>query len=183
MSYHTDFSGTIRITPRLPDAWVDARNADPEGEYVDELAGMWVFVQQDDATEIMWEAFGGSHHEADTWLGNHLADLPSGHTANGLVEAQGEDPQDRWALQVVDGTMRLLEGRASYTTVPPRPQVDATAATHTFLVTVKADTWEQALTVMSARMDHDEVIDPDDGGPFDYQLSWVPLGDTPAAQT
>ena len=45
-----------------------------------------------------------------------------------------------------------------------------------YLVTVTAETQEQADTVMAARLEYCEEIDPDDGGPFDYTIQWIAEG-------
>ncbi len=41
-----------------------------------------------------------------------------------------------------------------------------------YIVTVEAETKEQADMVMAYRCGHDEEIEPEDGGPFDYKIYW-----------
>lgn len=46
---------------------------------------------------------------------------------------------------------------------------------YSYLVTVECETESQALMVMAYRLDHDEEIEPDDGGPFDYTIEYGSL--------
>jgi hypothetical protein len=42
--------------------------------------------------------------------------------------------------------------------------------TYEVTVVIETETAEQAHIVLSSRIGHDEEIDPDDGGPFDYTI-------------
>lgn len=46
-----------------------------------------------------------------------------------------------------------------------------------YVVSVEAETRDQAETVLGVRLGPDEEIDPDDGGPFEYAVYYRPADD------
>lgn len=85
-------------------------NRPPEGQ-----PGLWCqWTVNDEGTEIEWDE-GEKFYDADLWMTyiiehflkpNPIAksQLPflQGHICNGVVDAQGEDSDDRWRLVVID---------------------------------------------------------------------------------
>jgi hypothetical protein len=89
--------------------------------------GLWCqWRPTEDGTAIEWDG-GEKFYDADTWmtyLVEHFlkpgarakAQLPflQGHQVNGIIHAAGEDPNDRWAIQVEHNRVTRLEGTTTY---------------------------------------------------------------------
>ena len=97
-------------------------NAPPQGQ-----PGLWCqWVPTDDGKFIEWDGGEKFYHSAEwmTYLIDHF--LKAGarassqlkflepHTANGEIEAQGEDSNDRWKLVVKDNKVSVKRGIISY---------------------------------------------------------------------
>lgn len=101
-------------------------NRPPEGQ-----PGLWCdWVPNDDGTAIEWNGDEKSYDMLD-WMEylivHFIGSLPNAkvkhpeefaflqsHTCNGFVEAQGEDPDDRWAISVEDNIVTGKSGRVVY---------------------------------------------------------------------
>lgn len=94
--------------------------------------GLWCqWVPGDsDPSVIEWDG-GEKFYEAEAWMRYILQhfinpdpvakkrcpetfDFLQGHTANGFIECQGDDQEDRWAIDVTDGVVTTLPGRVVY---------------------------------------------------------------------
>ena len=89
-------------------------NRPPDGQ-----PGLWCqWVPTEDGTAIEWngvEKFYGAPEWMKYLIDHFLkpdaaADLPflqKNHVCNGVIEAQGEDPDDRWRLIVTDNVVKV----------------------------------------------------------------------------
>lgn len=103
-------------------------NAPPEGQ-----PGLWCqWVPNEDGDALEWDG-GEKFYEAAEWMA-YLIDhfLKPGaeafkssdpqfnkftfdHACEGFIEAQGEDPDDRWAIRVTANEVETLSGLLTYT--------------------------------------------------------------------
>lgn len=76
--------------------------------------GLWCqWVPTDDGQFIGWDG-GEKFYESAAWM-KYIIDryiAPAGHVCNGTIDAQGEDPDDRWALEVKDN--KVFVSQASF---------------------------------------------------------------------
>jgi hypothetical protein len=79
----------------------------PCGNYI-EWDGNEKFYNADDWMKYLIEHFLMPGAKAE------LGFLQKNHTLNGKIEAQGEDPDDRWLLRVVNNTVTTHRGRVVY---------------------------------------------------------------------
>jgi hypothetical protein len=139
MGYTTDFEGQILVVPPMSEKthtfltqFADTRrmerkkgphyvgndhedvtnsNRPPAGQ-----PSLWCqWVPSDCGSAIEWDG-GEKFYSSDEWMKyiieQYLA--PAGHICNGMIEAQGEDPNDRWQLHVVDNVVSVSEGSIIY---------------------------------------------------------------------
>lgn len=108
-----------------PDKVYD-HNRPPKGQ-----PGLWCnYEVSDDGTQLFWSGTEKSYN-MDEWLGyliQHFIgaepdarihypedfDFLQGHTLNGQMEAQGEETEDRWLLEVEDNIVRVRPGHIVY---------------------------------------------------------------------
>lgn len=98
-------------------------NAAPEGQ-----PGLWCqWIPTEDGTAIQWDG-GEKFYESEAWMeyiidhflkpgciaAKELPFLQANHICNGEIEAQGEDPNDRWKLVVEDNVVSTRQGRVIY---------------------------------------------------------------------
>jgi hypothetical protein len=123
MGYTTEFEGRIAITPPLEPSQVAKVNAFCEERHAGAVQphagcpGIWCdYHVSEDGASIGWNGSEKSY-EMDAWLPYLIEKFfrPWGRTLNGMMEAQGEDRHDRWALKVEDNKCRVLRGsRVTY---------------------------------------------------------------------
>ena len=113
MGYTTDFSGSIRIDPPLTKAeQIRVNDFAEERHEGAEFPGIWCqWVATEDGTELEWDG-GEKFYNSAAWMrwliSTYLADTGlATHTLNGEIDAQGEDPDDRWRLYVVDNVVSV----------------------------------------------------------------------------
>jgi len=109
MGYTTDFSGSIAIDPPLNEAERAQLVAFAEDRHESiEFPGIWCqWVPTEDGAELVWDG-GEKFYNAAAWM-KYLVDtfLSGTHVLNGEIDAQGEDPEDRWRLYVVDNVVSM----------------------------------------------------------------------------
>jgi hypothetical protein len=121
------FSETRRMFRQQGPYFVDGKGAfgqDSDGvlDYNEPPAGqpsLWCnWVPSDDGTELEWNG-GEKTYGSDGWIRyliehflkpgcvakDALPFLQANHTLNGVIEAQGDDTEDKWAMKVVDNVM------------------------------------------------------------------------------
>lgn len=142
ISYLRDFAGTRRMRRQAGPYYAtddgqfgqsDAGgvldfNTPPEGQ-----PGLWCqWVPTDDGTAIEWDG-GEKFYDAPEWLAYliahflapeafaqgstadpRLAHFTFDHELDGTVDAQGDDPDDRWRLRVVGNVVRTLHAYITY---------------------------------------------------------------------
>ena len=90
-----------------PSLWC-GRCASDEGEYI-EWDGGEKFYESAEWMQYIIDHFLGANPIAKTanskWLAEHL----QGHTCNGVIEAQGEEPDDQWTLVVQNNKVSVVE--------------------------------------------------------------------------
>ena len=120
MGYTTDFDGTINVVPPLSTedaeflvAFADERHEDPE------FPGIWCNWEPVEAFRVVKSSTGAVRHVTEYGAGiawneaekfyssaewmKYIIDkflAPKGYMLNGVIEAQGEDAEDRWRIRV-----------------------------------------------------------------------------------
>jgi hypothetical protein len=112
MGYTTEFNGRINLSRELNrsetkaiDDFADERH-DPST-----LPGYncdWVVTN--DGLGIHWNGTE-KFYDADAWM---QFITPNGIVANGVIDAQGEDPGDRWRLKVADNKVSTVKARVTW---------------------------------------------------------------------
>lgn len=109
---------------------IDFNSPDPE------QPGLWCQWEiTEDGKYLQWDG-GEKFYRADKWLeyvlehfivGEPIAKqrypeiggfLTGGHTANGVIDAQGEEPDDMWRMVVTNGKVKVQQGTVSYEDPP-----------------------------------------------------------------
>jgi len=116
VTFLTKFNKTRRMTRKNGPDYVDGTgfmgqgsdddiinsNQPPEGQ-----PSLWCqWVPFEDGTEIAWDQ-REKFYSAAEWM-KYIIDryiAPKGYVCNGEIEAQGEDPYDRWRLVVEDNVV------------------------------------------------------------------------------
>jgi hypothetical protein len=121
MGYQTEFTGSVTVEPPLAAAQVAHLREFSEERHDDWdipniPRSVWCdWVATDDGTAIKWNGTE-KFYDGDQWM-RYLIDTfiqPAGHVVNGVIEAQGEDPDDRWDLVVTHNEVTVRD----YKTVP-----------------------------------------------------------------
>jgi hypothetical protein len=101
MGYTTDFNGRVKVTPPMSAAEVKYINAFNDSRRMDREAGTWM--------QYIIDHFLGANPIAKNanskWLAEHL----QGHMCNGVIEAQGEEPDDQWTIVVQNNKVTIVE--------------------------------------------------------------------------
>lgn len=131
VEYINKFNNTRRMDRTKGQYYVDGggfAGQDHESDVIDYNTppagqpGLWCnWEATPDGQFIQWDG-GEKFYEADAWMHyiiEHFLgtdpiakkELPflEGHTLNGKIYAQGEDPDDRWILLVTDNSVTVLE--------------------------------------------------------------------------
>jgi hypothetical protein len=106
------------------DSDIRDHNEPPEGQ-----PGLWCqWIPTDDGKAIGWDG-GEKFYYAEEWMvyiidhflrpgaragasgEKQFADFTFDHVVNGAIEAQGEDPDDKWRLVVEDNEVRVQQAR------------------------------------------------------------------------
>jgi len=109
MGYHTDFDGSITINLRPNEDYDQVSNRIKELLKINGLAGMGVFVQPDSENNIeirISDSWKNYNAELETFLHCVVSEYPS---AKGRIEAMGEDRDDRWAIEVKESRVEIIE--------------------------------------------------------------------------
>lgn len=118
--------------------------------------GLWCqWVPTDDGKYIEWDG-GEKFHDSTEWMRYIIAhfigtnpiakgELPflQGHVCNGIIEAQGEDQDDKWAMLVANNVVEELVADVTFRPASqPKPEfvgiVDTVRNTHNFQLVSKA---------------------------------------------
>lgn len=121
------FVGGSGYRGQVHDEDVSNFNAPPTGQ-----PGLWCqWVPNEDGTALEWDG-GEKFYEADQWMSYliehflkpeahasasgdpRFAEFSFNHVLNGEIEANGDDPDDRWLLRVSDNEVFVLDGNLSY---------------------------------------------------------------------
>lgn len=133
MGYRTDFQGEIAVDPPLSELqrlnlnnFAGKRHEEREG-YPSVYCG---WVSNEDGTAIVQASIDGSDYNAGAWMKYIIDNFLQGHTANGELEASGDERGDHWLLIVennkvfthslglkVTGERKAVEAPAA----PPQP--------------------------------------------------------------
>lgn len=115
MGYTTSFDGVFEITPHLSkklmreiNQFCEERHGGPSKAF-DGMPGFWCDYETD-GESLFWSGKEKSYDMLQ-WL-QYLLDnyfTPNGHTLTGKMMAQGEDPDDRWGMKVVDGRAKEIK--------------------------------------------------------------------------
>ena len=107
MGYTTDFSGSISIDPPLTlveyNALVNFADERHEGKDYPSYYCQW--IPTEDGTALEWDG-GEKFYYPVQWM-EYLIEhfLKDNHTLNGVIDAQGEEADDRWRLIVKDNVV------------------------------------------------------------------------------
>jgi hypothetical protein len=74
--------------------------------------GLWLqWVPNDDRRSIIWDGAEKFYH-ADKWIVYLIERVlePRGYVLNGVVNAQGEDDDDQWHIQIADNHVLVVDG-------------------------------------------------------------------------
>lgn len=101
---------------------IDHNNPDPS------QPGLWCqWVPSEDGKEIVWDE-GEKFYAADEWIKyliehflkpgakavGKVPGIVGGHVVSGIMEAQGEEDNDRWMMDVKNNEVKVLRGRVVY---------------------------------------------------------------------
>ncbi len=81
-------------------------NTPPPGQ-----PGLWCnWAPLQDGTEIEWDG-GEKFYEPVAWMDYIITRYiaPKGHVCNGMIDAQGDEMDDRWQLHVVDNVVTMKQ--------------------------------------------------------------------------
>lgn len=111
MGYNTDFTGQVTITPPLGPDQVDELLAFADTRHDNVIPGSphCKWAPTEDGTAIAWNG-NEKFYYADLWLA-YLVDTflaPRGHVVNGVIEADGEEPDDLWRIEVRDNVVFVV---------------------------------------------------------------------------
>lgn len=108
MGYRTDFDGNIDIVPALSAADVSKLNAFASERHDGEgFPGIWCdWEVSEDGCEIGWN-YSEKAYSMEEWMVYLIQNFFQGHTLNGTIAAQGEEPSDMWLLHVKDNTVSV----------------------------------------------------------------------------
>lgn len=120
MGYTTDFDGTIEVVPPLTkeDAQYLYDFSEIRHQEVSiggDFPGIWCHWVALGNSGICWNECEKFYSSAE-WM-KHIIDnilAPKGYTLNGEIEAQGEDPEDRWRLVVKDNKVFRQEAEVKF---------------------------------------------------------------------
>ncbi len=178
MGYHTDFDGALEIKPPLTaeqvatlEKWSNG-NDTPE----DSPGGYCPWVGSDGGCFIQWDE-QEKPYDAEDWMVyvcEHL--LADKQLANGLIDACGEDPDDRWQLRVEDSKVEVIPGHVVF----EKPGIYTVALIHTYelgadVQKVKARNGQHAAAVALAAVvyaDEPEEVVNDDGN-AEEAAGWI----------
>ena len=125
MGYTTEFEGAMKLTPALTmeqtleiDAFCEARH----GGNVDVHPGMpgfwcdWMVDVRGGAADRLTRNGTEKSYEMDAWLDLLIQQFfkPWGVKVTGKMFAQGENPTDRWTMQVGDDQQVMVERLPSF---------------------------------------------------------------------
>lgn len=122
MGYNTDFEGTISIVPALDSHRVAEINLFTEQRQCTsedhndsgDKPSLWCALEvTEDGTELRWTGQEKTY-KLPEWIKYIIDNFLQGHTCNGEIEAQGEDPDDRYLISVRLNRVYLAEGRVIY---------------------------------------------------------------------
>jgi hypothetical protein len=113
VGYTTDFWGSVAVEPPLSPIEVFELQSFIHERHGSGTPGDWCrWEPSEDGSEIHWDE-GKKFYESVPWM-QYIIDYflaPAGHVVNGTIDAQGEDPDDRWRLVVRDNTVHVQEAR------------------------------------------------------------------------
>jgi len=124
MGYTTDFAGTIEVVPAITneDAYYLDEFSETRHQEVSiggDFPGIWChWVAIDNHlgnSAIGWDGSEKFYSSAE-WM-KHIIDnilAPKGYMLNGEIEAQGEDPEDRWRLVVKNNKVFRQEAEVKF---------------------------------------------------------------------
>jgi len=137
MGYTTDFDGTIEVVPPLTAEDAAALEAFSETRHQEvriggDFPGIWCnwvpvrqhhWVSSAAGHRTPVEAYAGirwneaeKFYSSAEWM-KHIIDnilAPKGYMLNGEIEAQGEDPEDRWRLVVKNNKVFRQEAEVKF---------------------------------------------------------------------
>ena len=178
MGYHTDFDGGLEIKPPLTAEQVAilAKWSNGDDTPEDSPGSYCPWVGSDDGAWIQWDE-QEKPDDPEDWMAyicEHF--LADGQLANGLIDASGEDPDDRWQLRVTDSRVEVIPGHVVF----EKPGIYTVALLHTYelgpdVVKVKArDTLHAAAMALAAVVyaDEPEEVVNDDGN-AEEAAGWI----------
>lgn len=109
MGYNTDFRGRLTLTPALPPQLIDEMRRFAQTRHEgDEFPNPWCkWEPTGDGTAIEWnneEKF----YDAEHWLAYLVKVFLKDHDVTGVIEAEGEWPDDRWRIEMRDNTVYVV---------------------------------------------------------------------------
>ena len=109
MGYTTDFYGQFTITPPLDATTVEEINAFCAERHDNHPIGIWCDLVASPTT-LEWNG-AEKTYSLDQWVKYVVNEFiaPKGHRVDGFMEAQGEDPDDRWTLRVDNNVVAVQE--------------------------------------------------------------------------
>jgi hypothetical protein len=118
MGYTTEFEGSVTITPPLTAAMVAKFNGYAEerhdGDGPTRYATWCDWRVNGDGTEIAWNG-GEKFYDSAAWMAWMIDRfIPANRSVDGQIEADGDDPGDRWLLKVTDRTVTVHAGTVAY---------------------------------------------------------------------
>jgi len=138
MGYTTEFDGTIEVVPPLSSedaeflvAFSDERHEDPDDaviypgiwcNWAPVTQHSWVTGARGHKTPVKTYGAGIGWNEAEKFYSSaewmkYIIDkflAPKGYVLNGVIEAQGEDPEDRWKLLVEDNKVLTQHAKVEF---------------------------------------------------------------------
>ncbi len=122
MGYNTDFHGEINIQPPLPPERVQELNDFAEQRQCTkedhnssgDKPSLWCNIEVDDDGSSMRWNWSEKTYEFEHWIKYYIENFLKGHVCDGEIEAQGDESDDRWKIQVINNAVYILKGEIAY---------------------------------------------------------------------
>jgi hypothetical protein len=112
MGYSTRFTGRVTVEPPLTGREAAELLAFSETRHERDRPGHGFYCQwlpTEDRTGLEWDG-EEKFYDGDLWMAVLIDRFlqPGGHVVNGVIDAEGEDPDDFWRLEVRDNVVYVV---------------------------------------------------------------------------
>jgi len=109
MGYHTNFDGSVIINLKPNQDYDQVSKRINELLKISGLAGMEIFLQPDSENNIeirIIDSWKNYDDDLEHFLFQIISEFPQ---AKGYIDCNGEEVDDRWAIEVKEGQVEIIE--------------------------------------------------------------------------